>query len=205
MYTEPIHLTDENLADHAAGAALSIADAAHLAECTACRTRLAQFDLLVQEMAIFRQSQPSTDALARYASLFSHVQQRPTRLRSALEWVQAQLRVDTRRDFALQGVRRPGAASYRLLYETPTAEIDLLVEETNATRMIEGEIVAAEDGADALPALVQLITTQGQSVHESETDKQGRFAFKQITPAYYAILVTPTVGASWRIDDLEIS
>lgn len=204
--TEQLHLNDDLLTDHVFDSVpLSDANAVHLEHCAACRARLAEFSLLTQEMELARRSQPSPAALARYAALFSHVQQRPSRLHIALQWLQARLIVDTRSDLALQGVRSAAATSYRLLYDTPAAEIDLLVEGSGVTRRLHGEVVSTEDSSATLPALIQLIASQTQQTIESETGDQGRFTLTNIAPGRYSLLVTPASGDAWRIDDLEIS
>jgi hypothetical protein len=204
--TEQLHLNDILLTDHVFdGVPLPGAEAVHLEQCPVCRARLVEFTLLSQEMELARRSQPSPAALARYAALFSHVQQRPSRLHSALQWLQARLMVDTRSELALQGVRSAAAASYRLLYDTPAAEIDLLVEGSGATRRLQGEVVSTEDSSAVLPALIQLIASQTQQALESETGDQGRFTLTNIAPGRYTLLVTPASGDAFRIDDLEIS
>lgn len=200
------HLSEESLISHALDGAALTADAlAHLDGCAACRARMAEFTLLAQELATLKASQPSTAALTRYTDLFVHVRQRRSLLQSALQWVQARLLVDTRSTLALQGVRSAGVSSYRLLYQTPTAEIDLLVEGTGAARNLVGEIVSAEDNPTALPTLVQLIPSQMQQSVETESNDQGRFSLSGVTPGRYSLLLTPASGDAYRIDDLEIS
>ena len=204
--TEELHLNDNLLTDHLLDSVpLSAVDAVHLEHCAACRARLAEFSLLTQEMEFARRSQPSPAALARYAALFSHVQQRPSRLHRAIQWLQARLIVDTRSDLALQGVRSAATASYRLLYDTPAAEIDLLVEGSGATRRLHGEVVSTEDSSATLPALIQLVASQTQQAIESETGEQGRFTLTNIAPGHYSLLVTPAGGDAFCIDGLEIS
>jgi hypothetical protein len=198
------HLAEEELLSVVFdGAALSTDAARHLAGCPACRQAHAAVQLLAGEFLIARRSAPSPAALQRYASLFDAVQRQPTPLQQMWRTVRATLAWDSRQQPALQGVRSGVAASYRLLYTAPSAEIELLVEPSQGGHRLDGE-VAAEDAA-AMPALVQMAGGDGALLYETETTDTGRFRLAAVAPGAYTLTVTFAAGDALTVPALEIT
>ncbi len=203
--SEQLHLNDDLLTDHMfSGVPLSGVDAAHLERCAACRARLLRTTMLAQELAVAQRSQPSPAAVARYTGFFEQVQRRPSWLAGAVDWLLAQLTFDTRSALAGQGVRSVATAGYRLLYASPTLELDLLVEPSGASRHVEGEVAPLGASVQMLPALVQLVDSSGATVTELETTADGRFRLTA-APGLYQVWLTPRNGAMVQIEGLHIS
>jgi hypothetical protein len=159
--------------------------------------------LLAGEFRIARRSAPSPVALQRYASLFDAVQRQPTPLQQMWRTLRATLAWDSRQQPALQGVRSGAAASYRLLYTAPSAEIELLVEPSQGGHQLDGE-VAAENAA-ATPALVQLVGGNGALLYETETTDSGRFRLAAVAAGAYTLTVTFAAGDVLTVPALEIT
>lgn len=198
------HLAEEELLSAVFdGAALSTEAARHLAGCLACQQAHAAVQLLAGELVIARRCTPSPAALQRYASLFDAVQRQPTPLQQMWRTVRATLAWDSRQQPALQGVRSGAAASYRLLYTAPSAEIELLVEPGQGGHQLDGE-VAAENAA-ATPALVQLAGSDGALLYETETTDTGRFRLAAVASGAYTLTVTFAAGDALTVPALEIT
>ena len=183
----------------------------HLRNCATCQQALQAIQLLASELAVAQRSAPSPAAQQRYASLFAQVQRQPSLLQQLWQGVRATLAWDSRQQPAFQGVRSAGATAYRLLYTTPQADIELMVEAGQRLRRVEGEVVAASDvtgdtasAASATPALVQLVAA-GALQHEVETDDIGRFHLRDVAPGAYDLLFTLASGDLLAVSDLEIS
>jgi len=196
------HLTEDQLYALAFDDAAS-ADATHLASCTTCQQTLADLRVFAGELAVARRSQPSAAAMQRYASLFDAVQRQPNPLQQMWRTLRATLAWDSRQQLALQGVRSGAAASYRLLYTAPSAEIELLVEPSQGGHQLDGE-VAAEDVA-ATPALVQLVGGNGALLYETETTDTGRFRLAAVAAGAYTLTVTFAAGDVLTVPALEIT
>ena len=187
----------------------------HFRNCATCQQALQAIQLLASELAVAQRSAPSPAAQQRYASLFAQVQRQPSLLQQLWQGVRATLAWDSRQQPAFQGVRSAGATAYRLLYTTPQADIELMVEAGQRLRRVEGEVVAASDvtgdkagdtasAASATPALVQLVAA-GALHQEAETDAFGRFHLRDVAPGAYDLLFTLASGDLLAVSDLEIS
>ena len=167
-------------------------------------------DLLVQELEIARRSRPSTQAIDTYHSFFEHVERKSPLISSALseiiQGLRGQLMMDSRQQTALQGIRNAAATSYRLLYSTDRADIELLVEPDVRMRRIEGEVLALDADDPITPALVQLLR-QGddETIHETTCNEDERFHFADVLPGHYQLTIMPAIGASLEITQLEIT
>ena len=186
------------------------ATAAHLATCSSCSAELARLTTLAEELALARRSQPSPQALQRYAALFAQVQRRPAPLKALWQTVRAALAWDGRQQLGLQGVRSGAQARYRLLYQCAEAEVELLVEpeaapglsQSGDLRRVEGEIVST--GHAAPSALVQLLDPAGVAVTEAEADSAGRFRLAHVVPGSYRLLITLPEELTIESEPLEI-
>lgn len=186
------------------GVALADDGRLHLQGCVTCQQALQAIQFMASELTVARRSVLSPAAQQRYASLFAHVQRQPSLLQQLWQAVRATLTWDSRQQPVFQGVR--GAAmTYRLLYETPQAAIELMVEAGQELRHLEGE-VALEAGETAVtPLLVQLVAPDGALPHVTMTDDFGRFYLDDVTPGAYHLLLTLADGTLLVVQDLEIS
>jgi hypothetical protein len=176
----------------------------HLAECKACRRLYDDLNLLVQELAISRAGHVSHETIERYAALFPHIRQQPSRLDTFWCRFRAVLAWDSRQQPALEGVRSAAAtASYRLLYASEQAEIELLVERDGHLFRVQGEIVAP-DGRAAAPALVQWFDPDGTLHCETRSGPGGQFAVRGLTAGRYQIAIVFASGDSIDIEAVEI-
>lgn len=181
-------------------------EAAHLATCDQCQQQVAQFRILYQELSIAQHSQPTPSTLSTYYQLFDQVQREPSILAQGLAWLRAQLQWDSRQQPALQGVRGASSPTYRLLYSSDVADIDLLVEARNGSRWIEGEIVPFEASALQLPALLQVSNLlNSESIYEVESDASGRFRIESLVPGTYTFALVPRQGANLQIEQLKLT
>jgi hypothetical protein len=184
-------------------------DAAHLAGCATCRDKLAEIELLMGDIAIMRRSAPSAVALERYYAAFAHVEQQPAGLQAIWQSLKAMLVWDSRQEPALQGVRSGAtSASFRLLYATDRAEVEMLVEPEGRFFRTQGEIIAQDDeetaGGLAAPALIQWIDKDGSIRYETESDARGLFSLRNIMPGTYRLSIFSPVSPMLEIEALEI-
>lgn len=194
--------------DQAAGDAET---ATHLAICASCAAELARLRTLAAELTLARRSQPTAEAMQRYAALFAQIQKRPTPLVSLWQTVRAALTWDGRMQLGAQGIRSAAPAPYRLLYQCAAAEVELLVEPMSAPglsqpggrRRLEGEIVGTGQAA-ATPALVQLVDAEGVAAAETEADADGRFHFADVIPGSYRLLITLPEELTIESEPLEL-
>jgi hypothetical protein len=186
--------------------------AAHLAACSSCTAELARLTTLAGELALARRSEPSAQALQRYAALYAQVQRRPAPLGALWQTVRAALTWDGRQQVSLLGVRSGAPARYRLLYQCIEAAVELLVEpeqssglaQANELRRLEGEIAAGADHAAPISALVQLLDSSGVAVSETVADPAGRFRMASVAPGSYRLLITLPDELTIESDPLEI-
>ncbi|MEZ4867667.1 MAG: carboxypeptidase-like regulatory domain-containing protein [Caldilineaceae bacterium] len=179
--------------------------AAHLAVCNSCRTQLAELRVLVHELRVAQASTPSAAALARYDKLYAQVEQSPSWANRVINYVTAQLRWDGRQQPAWQGVRNAAAASFRLLYSSTQADIELLVEHGNGEFHVEGEILPLQGVMQELPVLCELQMADNQEViFATESEADGRFHLTAIPPGRYTLFVTPPLGSAVVIDQLQL-
>lgn len=185
---------------------LSKAAVDHIVTCDACQEKVRQLQMFYQELTVAERSQPAPSVLAAYYQLFDQVQSEPSALRRGIAWLRAQLRWDSRQQPALQGVRGAGSPTYRLLYSSEVADVDLLVEARNGSRRIEGEIVPLETSELQLPALLQVSNLlNSESVYEVESDSEGRFRIESLMPGTYSFALMPRQGANLQIDELRLT
>ncbi|MEZ4730283.1 MAG: hypothetical protein R3E79_24405 [Caldilineaceae bacterium] len=177
----------------------------HLAACAACHAQLVAVQRLAGELQIAQASKPSAAALTRYSQLYTHVEQAPTLVEQLATFITATLQWDGRRQPAWQGVRNSHVASYRLLYATAQAEIELLVVPSEGAFAIEGEIIPGQEATDLLPMRCELQNmASGETVTMAESQANGRFRLSHTPAAHYRLFFTPQHGPAIVIDDLEL-
>ncbi len=199
------HLTLDELYSLVLDDASPSAATAHLATCVACRAEADGLRQLASDLTIAQASSPSADALSRYRSLFSHVQQQPSLLRRMAAQMRAVLAWDSRQQVALQGVRSGAATAYRQLYTADDVEVELMVERSGRGRRVEGDLIADEMGGRNEVALVELIAAGDRALYTTETDTHGLFRFDSVTPGTYRMVVTRAESAAIEIEALEIA
>lgn len=205
------HLDPELLYSAAIDAAPLTAEAAeHLASCATCRAAVAELQTLARDLAVIRASEPSPAALERYYAVYIHVQQQPSGLGAIWQNLKAMLVWDSRQEPALQGVRSAaaGSPSFRLLYATDQAEIEMLVEPEGEVFRTQGEIIPQDDEETAssavAPALIQWIDRDGLVRYETESDARGLFSQRNIAPGTYRLSIVSAVSPIIEIEALEI-
>jgi hypothetical protein len=179
-------------------------EAAHLAECPACREQLGRVALLASELWIARRSEPSAEAMNRYSALFAVVQRKRARgVGDLLGALRGLLVFDSRLQSA--GMRAGAADTYSLLYETEDADIELYIQPLRDARLrVEGELSPAGEGGPYGAALIQLIPSEpGRAVAEVESEN-GRFRFDRVAPGSYLLSITPAQGRVLEIEKLEL-
>lgn len=187
------------------GSTPNAAESSHLAECPTCQGQLATIQQLAGALNVAKASEPSPAALARYAQLYTQVQQAPSFTQRLSEFIVAQLQWDGRRQPAWQGVRNTQVASYRLLYATAEAEIELLVAPREGRFQIEGEVVPLADGATLLPARCELhASSNAELIDTTACAADGRFHLAQVPSGQYRLAFIPDSGPTLVIDQLEL-
>jgi len=188
--------------DHAA---LSTADAAHLAACGECQARLAWWQETAQDLDIARASTPSGDVLAHYEALFSQVERASSHGWQRMVERVATLIWDGRNQPAGAGIRNSGATGYRLLYAVDPCEVELMVEPSGRTRVIEGAWMVEEETDSQTAVLVELFAV-GAPAHSvaTEAGKDGRFRLAGVSPGVYRMTLTPAAGPQVTIEPLVI-
>lgn len=203
------HLTNERLYAHAQDSArLSEDEQAHLATCSRCRRELDAIAALVAELRIAQASQPSADALRRYEAIFQEYgPARRGALERAWNWIAASLVSDSRTQPLPEAARSVQADSYRLLFDSPQADIELFVEAAGQARRIQGDVITIDEEETAAgPALVQLQDSRTLAVRfETWTDNEGRFQFDAVPPGDYKLLVTDPTDNMLEISGLSIT
>lgn len=187
------------------GSTPSAAESSHLATCSTCQGQLAAIQQLAGALQVAKASEPSPAALARYAQLYTQIQQAPSLTQRLRELIVAQLQWDGRRQPAWQGVRNTQVASYRLLYATAEAEIELLVAPREGRFQIEGEVVPLADGARLLPARCELHeSSNAELIDTAACAADGRFHLAQVPSGQYRLAFVPDSGPTIVIDQLEL-
>jgi len=199
------HLTDTQLITHVFDRfALTASESAHLMACALCRMHLQGLENLGRELAIARQSQPTLKSLSSYYQLFRHLPQAPVRLANVLQTMHAVLTWDSRQQPALRGVRTATAPTYRQLYTTECAEIELVVATHSQQCDLEGEIIASCANGLVMPALIQLQPYTASAHYATQSDARGRFCIFKVAPGRYALVIRLLSGLAMMIDELEI-
>lgn len=199
------HLSPEQLYSAAIDHLPLSADAKqHLAQCAACRSEYEELSILARELAVARASYVAPAILQEYAALFTRIEQQPGQLATWWRSLQAVLAWDSRQQPALMGIRSAGTAmTYRLLYTSEPAEIELMVESDGRQCTIQGEIVPNE-GLRLTPALLQWFAADGTPRYETESSS-GHFALPSVTPGLYRLRTEFASGDSIEIEALEIT
>lgn len=218
----PDHLTDEQLQTVVCEEnALSAADRAHLDACPACGQRFAAMQLLDDELLVARLSEPSAAAKERYHSLFRATEVNATgpiaavaaQIAGFADAVKASVMWNGRERLALQGVRSAAAASYRMLYSTKQAEIELMIEPVADNFKIEGELLPLDLPVDAeeepFPVLWEVYEGSAAAVDRTpifvgESDRDGRFHIPPMPAGAYTIYMIPVEGDALLIESLEL-
>lgn len=201
------HLSDERLFQHLFDSAnLNADEVAHLSTCASCAEMMQSLTALGHELTVARLSVPQQKSLDVYYQLFDQVQTAPSFLVRSVQWIKAQLQWDSRQQPALQGVRGASSPTYRLLYSSDVADVELLVEARNGSRWIEGEIIPLVDGTLQFPALLQFSNQpDNQLVYEVESDHNGRFRVESLQPGSYSFSLLPRQGSQLQIDTLGLT
>ena len=187
------------------GSTPSTAERNHLEQCTACQTQLAGLYELAGALQIAKASTPSPAALARYAQLSPQIQQAPSFAQRLTEFIRAQLQWDGRQQPAWQGIRNTQVASYRLLYATDQAEIELLVAPREGRFQIEGEVIPRTEPTTLLPARCELHdSTRAELIDTTDCQADGRFHLAYVPTGQYRLAFVPANGPTLVIDDLEL-
>lgn len=187
------------------GSSPNAAEQSHLDGCTTCQAHWAAVQTLASELHIARASEPSGAALTRYAQFYAQIQQAPSLTQRLTEFIIAQLQWDGRRQPAWQGVRNTQVASYRLLYATPVAEIELLVAPHEGRFQIEGEVVPLGDLPPLLPARCELQdNTRAEIIDTVTCQADGRFHLAQVPTGQYRVSFIAASGPTIVIDQLEL-
>lgn len=201
------HLNEERIAQHIFDAVvLNASEAEHVASCAECQMKVQSISALGRELAVARFSQPQQKSLDTYYQLFDQVQTNPSFLSRSVQWIKAQLQWDSRQQPALQGVRGAGSPSYRLLYSSDIADVELMVEARNGNRWVDGEIIPLAENTIQFPALLQFSNQLvNQVVYEVESDQNGRFRVESLTPGNYSLSLLPSQGAHLQIESLGLT
>lgn len=201
------HLTEERIYQHIFAAdALNAQEIEHLAGCEECQSSLQSLTSLNRELIVAAQSTPRPQTLNSYYQLFEQIQTNPSILVRSVQWIKAQLQWDSRQQPALQGVRGTGSPSYRILYSSEVADVELLVEARNGNRWIDGEIIPLTEGDLQFPALLQFSNqSDNQVVAEVESDLNGRFRVESLTPGNYSFSLMPRQGAHLQFETLGLT
>lgn len=204
------HLSDEQI-EHALFPTASLGEAAasHLANCEACQQVLAELRLLLADLAVMRESQPSPTALANYQQLFAGASAQHG-LRALAARFLATLAWDSRQQPALQGVRGGAAVSYRLLFSCEQADLEVAISGRGAAAAVEGEFIQRDAGKTTRQqsgnALITLLPRDGTlEPYEAETDAGGHFRLAEVAVGRYTLLVMPATGAAIEVEDFTIA
>jgi hypothetical protein len=199
------HLSAEQCEDYVwKSAPLSPEDAAHLISCVECRQEVAVQRMLAGELAIAQQSQPSPEALDRYQRLFAQARSKPSNLERLVTWVRATLAWDGRQSLALQDIRNNARHSYRVLFTSAEADVELLITPQPTSFSVDGEFLAVNTSmADA--ALVQLVPSTGLLTgYETEAAAGGHFRMDHVQPGLYTLWIEPQNRQGIKIEGLEL-
>jgi len=182
------------------------ADVSHLEECPLCRHGLEAAILLHRELKVAQQSTPSAAALERYVAAFEvALRQTDSLLGRLSQWVQAQLALDSRVTPLAAGVRSGRIGSYRILFTSAYADVEVMVEDDGGLRRLEGEYMEIDERG-ALPVLVQLQNkASGGLAAEAESDRAGRFWLTGVEPGHYSLILTDQVGEIVEVSKVEIT
>ncbi|MCB0187584.1 MAG: hypothetical protein KDE31_25120 [Caldilineaceae bacterium] len=214
----PEHLAEEQLFTIACGELKPAESAqAHLYSCQQCQEQLAAIELVLLELEVARLSEPSPHAVERYLALFREVDVNATGPLAAVvshaaffaDAIKVAVMWNGRERLALQGVRTVGTASYRMLYSTEEAEIELMVEPVAGDFKIEGELLPVTAERQLFPLLLEIHDRSRHSgisipVFTGESDDEGRFHVPPIPAGEFAIYLAPVDGQALVIESLEL-
>ena len=193
---------------------LSAEQRAHLESCPVCQAEAERISMLAGDLGIARASEPSAASLEAYRAVFDEYgPSQRGRLARAVAWISASLMADSRVQPLPAATRSARAGSYRLLYNSPNADIELFVEGEGRTRRLQGDVIAvesdesiAEETFDIGETLVQLEDSENPaSVLETHTDQEGRFLFAAVPVGTYKLLITGPADESLQIDELSVT
>ncbi len=207
-----------------ADVAASAQEQAHLLACPACQEQLATLQRMAAELQIARASEPTAAALSRYFQLFDQVEQLPSLVQRLGDFITAQLQWDGRLQPAWQGVRNAQVASYRLLYATEQAEIELLVAPQDGQFQVEGEVIPLDEwngeqsdstnASHLLPAQCVVHNDHsGTPIITAACEANGRFHLGTLSAGHYQLHFVPnnvpnhvpgSTGNTLVITDLEL-
>ncbi|MCC6458151.1 MAG: carboxypeptidase regulatory-like domain-containing protein [Caldilineaceae bacterium] len=208
------HLAEERMMGNIwDGVALTPAEVDHLRLCAACQSHFAALAQLRDDFEVARRSQVAHAVEERYFEVFTQARQAGAGRRSLgdllgnlAEWVAALPLWDSRDQMLTAGVRNGNRSSYRILYGTDTAEIELMIEPQNGLLRLVGELMTeTTDGKSGL-ALVELMAAESSTVAlETQSDGNGRFQLEHVPPGRYALVITPRYSQAMVIKPLELT
>lgn len=209
------HLTHEQLYAYALdNARLPADEQAHLESCPQCQGELHDISALARELRIAQASEPSAAALAAYEAIFQeHGPSQRGALARAWNWVAATLVSDSRAQPLPEATRSVRADSYRLLFDSPQADIELFFEGEGQARRVQGDVIPIDtvqdaelDEGDMGDTLIQLQNSRTLDVlFETYTDQEGRFQFDAVPLGEYKLLVTGPAENLLEISELSIT
>lgn len=203
------HMTEERICAVALdGAPVSSQEEAHLTQCATCQSTLNSYNTMARELLIAKLSQPSPTAEERYVSLFAEYAVNATgitdRLAQFADAIKASVMWNGRERLMAAGVRNASTTSYRMLYGSTMAEIELLVEPIGAQFKIEGELLPLQAHERVLPVWLELHDQGGDLAYSGESSAEGRFHIPAMAPGEYSLYLLPPEGAPVYIESLEL-
>jgi hypothetical protein len=195
-------------------ARLSSDEQSHLETCQQCQGELNAIRAIVKELQIAHAIEPSSAALDLYQSIFlEHGPAAKSALERAWTWITATLVLDSRTQPLPAATRSVRAESYRILYDSPSADIELFVEGEGSYRHLQGDVMELNSEPSVSIAkraeishLIQLQDTSTlKIVLETYTNEEGRFWFEAVPVGNYRLLVTDSQDILLEIADLVIT
>ncbi|MCB0062877.1 MAG: hypothetical protein KDE19_12215 [Caldilineaceae bacterium] len=204
------HLTEEQLLAIAFDASTSSAtERDHLAQCPACQATVRVYQALDRELLVAKLSQLSAAAQERYQALFATARVNATsiadRFAQFADAVKASVMWNGHARLATGGVRNASTTSYRMLYGTELAEIELMIEPVGHGFRIEGELLPLQSPEAILPIWLELYQVAGSVRFSGESDSEGRFHIPPMEPGAYMLYLLPPQGTPMLIDTLELA
>lgn len=209
------HPTQDELYAYAFGDEEPTSDLlAHLENCQECRAEVDELTALASALSLARASEPSSSALEAYRAIFDEYGPgRLSTLARTWTWIVATLTSDSRVQPLAALTRSVRAGSYRLLYDSPSADIELFIEGDGETRRIHGDVIAAASDDRAIDrqlqmggALVQLHANDNPtSFWETYTDIEGQFQFESVPVGSYRLMITSRSDDLLQVSELNVT
>jgi hypothetical protein len=187
----------------------SATEAAHLTICPDCQALLTTYTTLDRELLVAKLSQVLAATQERYYTLFEPNRVNATgivnRLAQFADAVKASIMWNGHARLAADGVRSASTTSYRMLYGTELAEIELMIEPVGKQFKIEGELLPLQGPDTVLPVWLEVHQGIGNILFSGESDHEGRFHIPAMDAGAYVLYLVPPQGAPMLIDALELA